>query len=115
MPEVLTENTADKTERNKMGYEPVGRLTLKMGLPLVISMIVQALYNIVDSIFVSRMPAKNKTNLAKTPLFSRFLSNSRLKYVYCATTKMTKGDKSEHFSVKPFEKVVFSRIFRKCV
>lgn len=56
MPEVLTENTADKTERNKMGYEPVGRLTLKMGLPLVISMIVQALYNIVDSIFVSRMP-----------------------------------------------------------
>ncbi len=27
------------------------------------------------------MPAKNKTNLAKTPLFSRFLSNSRLKYV----------------------------------
>ena len=29
----------------------------------------------------SFMPAKNKTNLAKTPLFSRFLSNSRLKYV----------------------------------
>ncbi len=27
------------------------------------------------------MPAKNKTNLAKTPLFLRFLSNSRLKYV----------------------------------
>ena len=55
MQEVLTENTADKAERNKMGYEPVGRLTLKMGLPLVISMIVQALYNIVDSIFVRRM------------------------------------------------------------
>ncbi len=30
---------------------------------------------------VSGMPAKNKTNLAKTPLFSRFLSNSHLKYV----------------------------------
>ena len=28
------------------------------------------------------MPDKNKTNLAKTPLFSRFLSNSRLKYVW---------------------------------
>ena len=34
---------------------------------------------------------------------------------YCATTKMTKGDKSEQFSVKYSEKVVFSRIFRKCV
>ena len=52
-----------------MGYEPVGRLTLKMGLPLVISMIVQALYNIVDSIFVSRMPAKNKTNRGLTTYF----------------------------------------------
>ena len=69
MPEALTENTADKTERNKMGYEPVGRLTLKMGLPLVISMIVQALYNIVDSIFVSRMPDKNNTNRGLTTYF----------------------------------------------
>ena len=31
--------------------------------------------------FRDGMPAKNKTNLAKTPLFSRSLSNSRLKYV----------------------------------
>ena len=34
------------------------------------------------------MPAKNKTNLAKTPLFSRFLSNSRLKYVWYVCTRL---------------------------
>ena len=81
MPEVLTENIADKTERNKMGYEPVGRLTLKMGLPLVISMIVQALYNIVDSIFVSRMPAKNKTNRGLTTYFRLIRRCARGLYV----------------------------------
>ena len=40
---------------NKMGREPVGRLLLTMGLPLIISMLVQALYNVVDSIYVSRI------------------------------------------------------------
>ena len=40
---------------NKMGREPVGKLLLTMGLPLIISMLVQALYNVVDSIYVSRI------------------------------------------------------------
>ena len=34
------------------------------------------------------MPDKNKTNLAKTPLFSRFLSNSRLKYVWYVCARL---------------------------
>ena len=34
------------------------------------------------------MPDKNKTNLAKTPPFSRFLSNSRLKYVWYVCTRL---------------------------
>ena len=34
------------------------------------------------------MPAQNKTNHAKTPLFSRFLSNSRLKYVWYVCTRL---------------------------
>jgi hypothetical protein len=38
--------------------------------------------------FFISMPAKNKTNLAKTPLFSRFLSNSRLKYVWYVCTRL---------------------------
>lgn len=41
------------TKENKMGTMPVGRLLFGMATPIVISMLVQAMYNIVDSIFVS--------------------------------------------------------------
>ena len=40
---------------NKMGTMPVGRLLLTMALPLALSMLVQAFYNIVDSFFVSQV------------------------------------------------------------
>lgn len=40
---------------NKMGVMPVDKLLISMSLPMMISMLVQALYNIVDSIFVSRI------------------------------------------------------------
>lgn len=40
---------------NKMGVEPINKLMLKMGLPMIVSMALQALYNIVDSYFVSCM------------------------------------------------------------
>ena len=40
---------------NKMGVMPVQKLLISMSLPMMISMLVQALYNIVDSIFVSRI------------------------------------------------------------
>ncbi len=40
---------------NKMGTAPVKRLMLSMGLPMIVSMMLQALYNIVDSYFVSCM------------------------------------------------------------
>ena len=42
-------------KENKMGTMPVGRLIITMSLPMIISMLVQALYNIVDSVFVSRI------------------------------------------------------------
>ena len=38
-----------------MGTEPEGRLLLSLGWPIIVSMLVQALYNVVDSVFVSRM------------------------------------------------------------
>ena len=38
---------------NKMGTMPVGKLVFNMSLPMMISMLVQALYNIVDSVFVA--------------------------------------------------------------
>lgn len=40
---------------NKMGSMPIGRLLISMSLPMMASMLVQALYNIVDSIFVARL------------------------------------------------------------
>lgn len=42
-------------QENKMGVMPVNKLLVSMSLPMMISMLVQALYNIVDSIFVSRI------------------------------------------------------------
>ena len=40
---------------NKMGVMPVGKLLLNMATPMIIAMLVQALYNIVDSYFVSQI------------------------------------------------------------
>ena len=40
---------------NKMGTMPIGRLLFNMSLPMIVSMLVQALYNIVDSIFVAKL------------------------------------------------------------
>ncbi len=42
-------------QENKMGVMPVGRLLVTMSLPMMISMLVQALYNVVDSFFVAKI------------------------------------------------------------
>lgn len=42
-------------ELNKMGYMPVGKLLFSMSLPAMFSMLINALYNIVDSIFVGKI------------------------------------------------------------
>ncbi|MCI9081137.1 MAG: MATE family efflux transporter [Lachnospiraceae bacterium] len=44
-----------ETQENKMGIMPIGKLLISMSLPMMISMLVQALYNIVDSIFVAQV------------------------------------------------------------
>lgn len=46
---------AQERKANKMGTMPVNKLLISMSLPMMVSMLVQALYNIVDSIFVSRI------------------------------------------------------------
>ena len=46
--------TQPRTE-NKMGVMPVNRLLVSMAAPMMISMLVQALYNVVDTMFVSRL------------------------------------------------------------
>ena len=45
----------EQTKENKMGTMPVNKLLISMSLPMMVSMLVQALYNVVDSIFVSRI------------------------------------------------------------
>ena len=45
----------NQPRENKMGVMPVGRLVITMALPMIISMLIQALYNVVDSMFVSRI------------------------------------------------------------
>lgn len=45
----------EKANENKMGTMPEGRLILTMSFPIMLSMLVQALYNIVDSAFVARI------------------------------------------------------------
>ncbi len=53
-------------QENKMGTMPVGRLLASMATPMMISMLVQAFYNVVDSIFVSQLgeDALNAVSLA---------------------------------------------------
>lgn len=45
----------ERPRENKMGTMPVKKLLISMALPMMISMLVQALYNVVDSIFVARI------------------------------------------------------------
>lgn len=45
-------------EKNRMRNLPVSKLMLKMGIPMILSMMLQALYNIVDSAFVTNMPGE---------------------------------------------------------
>ena len=58
----------EKTPRgeNKMGVLPEGRLLAGMAVPMMISMLVQALYNVVDSVFVAMLSqdAMNAVSLA---------------------------------------------------
>lgn len=46
----------EKVVQNKMAVERVNRLFWKLGLPMIVSMVLQALYNVVDSVFVTNIP-----------------------------------------------------------
>ncbi len=51
-------------KENKMGVMPIGKLLANMALPMVVSMLVQALYNVVDSIYVSQVSESAVTALS---------------------------------------------------
>ena len=56
--------STNSLQENKMGVMPEGRLLLNMALPMIVSMLVQALYNVVDSIFVSQVSESAVTALS---------------------------------------------------
>lgn len=49
-------NMNEEVTINKLGTVKVSRLMLSMGIPMILSMMLQAVYNIVDSAFVSNIP-----------------------------------------------------------
>ena len=51
-------------QENKMGVMPVGKLLANMAIPMVLSMLVQALYNVVDSVYVSQVSESAVTALS---------------------------------------------------
>ena len=60
---------ANTLDNNKMRTMPIGKLLFNMALPLALSMLVQALYNVIDSIYVSRI---SETGSAVTALSLAF-------------------------------------------
>ncbi len=51
-------------ENNKMGTQPIPRLLFTMGAPMILSMVVQAFYNIVDTYFVSNITSDEIANIS---------------------------------------------------
>ena len=62
----MENKTPAAPQENKMGVMPVGKLLTNMAVPMMISMLFQALYNVVDSIFVAMLSqdAMNAVSLA---------------------------------------------------
>ena len=63
---------------NKMGVMPENKLLLNMALPMIVSMLIQACYNIVDSYFVSKLSqdALNAVVLGDERLLTRAVENA---------------------------------------
>ena len=62
-------------ESNRMKEMPVNKLMVQMGIPMILSMALQAVYNIVDSAFVGNMRAGSEAALnALTLVFSVVIS-----------------------------------------
>ena len=58
------ERPSNAIKENKMGTMPLGKLLLNMATPIVMAMVVQALYNVVDSLYVSRISESAVTALS---------------------------------------------------
>ncbi|MBO4388983.1 MAG: MATE family efflux transporter [Spirochaetales bacterium] len=69
------QTTKAPVAENKMGTMSVGRLLLSMSIPMMFSMLIQALYNIIDSIYIARLSEKALTAVSLAfPLQSLMIS-----------------------------------------
>ena len=59
----MSEQTSPRPE-NKMGTQPIPKLLFSMAIPIMLSMMVQALYNVVDSIFVAKLSEDALTSVS---------------------------------------------------
>ena len=65
-------------KENKMGVMPVGKLLANMALPMIASMLVQALYNVVDSIYVSQISESAVYTVINTQLSDWVCKNCKI-------------------------------------
>ena len=63
-------------ESNKMKDMPVNKLMIQMGIPMILSMALQAVYNIVDSAFVGNIDRKSTRLNSSHFLLSRMPSSA---------------------------------------
>lgn len=74
----------NEQKTNKMASTPMKKLIWKMGLTMIISMVLQALYNVVDSIFV--------TNMGEQGRISKSSSNNSISYTkMCCSVRRKYG------------------------
>ena len=106
----------EETKRNKMADTPMKKLFWKMGLPMIISMVLQALYNVVDSIFIANMGEKGA--LANQALTYAFPIQILIIAVGVGTgvglnalLSKSLGDKGGRFSCPTFKKLIIKKIF----
>ena len=82
----------NQKSKNKMGVMPVGKLLANMAIPMVISMLVQAMYNVVDSYFVAKISTDALTAISLAYVDDRCCDRNirRHELIYVAQTRRGK-------------------------
>ena len=98
----VMENTI---KENKLGVMPIGKLLASMSIPTMFSMLIQALYNIVDSIFVSQYSEKALTAVSLAFPMQNLMSAFAvgLSVGICSVISRKLGEKKEEAALKAAE------------
>lgn len=98
----IMENTI---KENKLGVMPIGKLLASMSIPTMFSMLIQALYNIVDSIFVSQYSEKALTAVSLAFPMQNLMSAFAvgLSVGICSVISRKLGEKKEEAALRAAE------------